>query len=68
MFGCTDAAQVLQEVSECRREYPAYIRLRPAPIAFDSSRPGSRQCQCMSFVIHKPSGAPAAAHRSGCVH
>ncbi|KAJ1277925.1 hypothetical protein BS78_04G040000 [Paspalum vaginatum] len=53
MFGCTDAAQVLREVDECRREYPdAYIRL----IAFD----GSRQCQSMSFVVHKPSRAPAA--------
>ncbi|GJM90222.1 hypothetical protein PR202_ga06480 [Eleusine coracana subsp. coracana] len=50
MFGCGDdaAQEVLREADECRREYPdAYIRL----IAFDSSR----QCQCMSFVIHKPS-------------
>ncbi|KAK3152156.1 hypothetical protein QOZ80_2BG0155170 [Eleusine coracana subsp. coracana] len=52
MFGCggdnAAAQEVLREGDECRREYPdAYIRL----IAFDSSR----QCQCMSFVIHKPS-------------
>ncbi|XP_062218220.1 ribulose bisphosphate carboxylase small subunit, chloroplastic-like [Phragmites australis] len=54
MFGCTDASQVLREAEECRKEYPdAYIRL----IAFDSSR----QCQCMSFVIHKPSSSPPAA-------
>ncbi|PUZ74081.1 hypothetical protein GQ55_1G036300 [Panicum hallii var. hallii] len=54
MFGCADAAEVLREVEECRREYPdAYIRL----IAFDSLR----QCQCMSFVVHKPAHAPAAA-------
>ncbi|CAL4971406.1 unnamed protein product [Urochloa decumbens] len=53
MFGCAGAAEVLRELDECRREYPdAYIRL----IAFD----GSRQCQCMSFVVHKPGHAPAA--------
>lgn len=46
MFGCTDAAEVLGELDECRREYPdANIRLT----AFDSSR----QCQRMSFVIQK---------------
>ncbi|KAF0935660.1 hypothetical protein E2562_035107 [Oryza meyeriana var. granulata] len=54
MFGCSDAAAVLRQVDECRREYPdAFIRL----IAFD----GSRQCQCMSFVVHKPPSASAAA-------
>ncbi|KAL6629848.1 hypothetical protein ACP70R_029613 [Stipagrostis hirtigluma subsp. patula] len=54
MFGCTEAAQVLREAEECRREYPdAYIRL----VAFDSSR----QCQCVSFVIHKPSSPSPAA-------
>uniref|UniRef100_A0A0E0CFR8 Ribulose bisphosphate carboxylase small subunit, chloroplastic n=1 Tax=Oryza meridionalis TaxID=40149 RepID=A0A0E0CFR8_9ORYZ len=53
MFGCSDAAAVLREVEECRREYPdAFIRL----IAFDSSR----QCQCMSFVVHKPPSAAAS--------
>ncbi|XP_006646894.1 ribulose bisphosphate carboxylase small chain clone 512-like [Oryza brachyantha] len=52
MFGCSDAAAVLREVDECRREYPdAFVRL----IAFDSSR----QCQCMSFVVHKPPSAAA---------
>ncbi|RCV05466.1 hypothetical protein SETIT_1G086700v2 [Setaria italica] len=54
MFGCAGAAEVRRELDECRREYPdAYIRL----IAFDSSR----QCQCMSFVVHKPAHAPPAA-------
>ncbi|KAL6888675.1 hypothetical protein ACP4OV_009701 [Aristida adscensionis] len=57
MFGCTDAAQVLREAAECRREYPdAYIRL----IAFDSSR----QCQCMSFVIHKPPPSSSSSSSS----
>ncbi|KAF3327461.1 ribulose bisphosphate carboxylase small chain clone 512-like protein [Carex littledalei] len=47
MFGCTDSSQVLREIEECKNAYPnAYIKL----ISFD----GSRQCQCMSFVIQKP--------------
>ncbi|KAG8058127.1 hypothetical protein GUJ93_ZPchr0002g24105 [Zizania palustris] len=47
MFGCTDAAAVLREVEECRKQFPdAFIRL----IAFDSTR----QCQCVSIVVHKP--------------
>ncbi|KAL5212711.1 hypothetical protein ABZP36_023558 [Zizania latifolia] len=54
MFGCSEAAAVLREVEECRRQYPdAFIRL----IAFDSSR----QCQCVSFVVHKPPPPPAPA-------
>ncbi|KAI0511145.1 hypothetical protein KFK09_011769 [Dendrobium nobile] len=47
MFGCTDSSQVLHEIDECRKAYPdAYIRL----LSFDNVR----QCQCMSFVIQKP--------------
>nr|CAD1827436.1 unnamed protein product [Ananas comosus var. bracteatus] len=47
MFGCTDSFQVLREIEECKEAYPtAYIRL----LAFDNQR----QCQCMSFVIQKP--------------
>ncbi|XP_010914155.1 ribulose bisphosphate carboxylase small subunit, chloroplastic [Elaeis guineensis] len=54
MFGCTDSAQVLQEIDECKKTYPnAYIRL----LAFNSKR----QCQCMSFVIQKPSATSANA-------
>ncbi|MQL68424.1 hypothetical protein Taro_000701 [Colocasia esculenta] len=50
MFGCTDSAQVLNEIRECKQAYPnAYIRL----LAFDNQR----QCQCMSFVIQKPNHA-----------
>lgn len=52
--GAPAGGEVLRELEECRREYPdAYIRL----IAFDSSR----QCQCTSFVVHKPAHAPQAA-------
>ncbi|WOL08580.1 ribulose bisphosphate carboxylase small chain [Canna indica] len=48
MFGCTDSSQVLQEIEECKQAYPnAYIRL----LSFDHKH----QCQCMSFVIQKPS-------------
>ncbi|KAL8123701.1 hypothetical protein AgCh_011631 [Apium graveolens] len=47
MFGCTDASQVLHEITECKKAYPsAYIRC----LAFDNIR----QAQCMSFVIQKP--------------
>ncbi|XP_074359705.1 ribulose bisphosphate carboxylase small subunit, chloroplastic-like [Apium graveolens] len=47
MFGCTDASQVLHEITECKKAYPsAYIRCQ----AFDNIR----QAQCMSFVIQKP--------------
>ncbi|KAL4577602.1 hypothetical protein LXL04_013712 [Taraxacum kok-saghyz] len=49
MFGCTDAAQVLKEVGECKKEYPeAFIRI----IGFDNVR----QVQCISFIVSKPSG------------
>jgi ribulose bisphosphate carboxylase small subunit len=34
LFGCTDSAQVLKEVEECKKEYPgAFIRI----IGFDNS-------------------------------
>ena len=49
MFGCTDAAQVLNEVGECKKEYPqAWIRI----IGFDNVR----QVQCISFIAYKPEG------------
>ncbi len=48
MFGNTTAQQVLAEVRECRSENPkAYIRV----IGFDNIK----QCQTMSFIVHKPS-------------
>ena len=50
MFGCTDAAHVLNEIEECKKAYPtAYIRL----LSFDNKH----QCQCMAFVIQKPADA-----------
>ncbi|XP_071711550.1 ribulose bisphosphate carboxylase small subunit, chloroplastic-like [Rutidosis leptorrhynchoides] len=49
MFGCTDSAQVLAEVAECKKEYPqAFIRV----IGFDNVR----QVQCISFIVSKPAG------------
>ncbi|KVI00712.1 Ribulose-1,5-bisphosphate carboxylase small subunit, N-terminal [Cynara cardunculus var. scolymus] len=49
MFGCTDSAQVLKELNECKKEYPnAFIRI----IGFDNVR----QVQCISFIAHKPKG------------
>jgi ribulose-bisphosphate carboxylase small chain len=48
MFGSASAQEVLSEVRECRSEYPnAYIRV----IGFDNIK----QCQTMSFIVHKPS-------------
>jgi ribulose-bisphosphate carboxylase small chain len=48
MFGSPSAQEVLSEVRECRSEYPnAYIRV----IGFDNIK----QCQTMSFIVHKPS-------------
>lgn len=48
MFGCTNSAQVLSELEECKKAYPnAYIRC----LGFDNKR----QTQCIAFVVHKPS-------------
>nr|VDD11298.1 unnamed protein product [Brassica oleracea] len=47
LFGCSDSAQVLKEVQECKTEYPnAFIRI----IGFDNNR----QVQCISFIAYKP--------------
>ena len=49
MFGCTDSAQVLKELGECKKEYPnAFVRI----IGFDNNR----QVQCISFIAAKPPG------------
>ncbi|KAJ9563490.1 hypothetical protein OSB04_008650 [Centaurea solstitialis] len=49
MFGCTDSAQVIKELEECKKEYPsAFIRI----IGFDNVR----QVQCISFIAYKPAG------------
>eukprot|EP01018_Ginkgo_biloba_P027259 Gb_16477 [translate_table: standard] len=47
MFGCTNSAQVLGEITECKKAYPnAFIRC----LAFDNQR----QAQCIAFIVHKP--------------
>ncbi|MGK7940430.1 MAG: ribulose bisphosphate carboxylase small subunit [Crocosphaera sp.] len=47
MFGNATAQQVLAEIRECRSENPnSYIRV----IGFDNIK----QCQTMSFIVHKP--------------
>ncbi|XP_010693054.2 ribulose bisphosphate carboxylase small subunit, chloroplastic 1 [Beta vulgaris subsp. vulgaris] len=49
MFGCTDPAQVVNEVEEVKKAYPdAFVRI----IGFDNKR----QVQCISFIAYKPKG------------
>ncbi|KAL2934710.1 Ribulose bisphosphate carboxylase small chain 6 chloroplastic [Bienertia sinuspersici] len=49
MFGCTDPAQVVNELEEARKAYPrSFIRI----IGFDNKR----QVQCISFIAYKPAG------------
>lgn len=48
LFNATSPQEVLAEVQQCRSEYPGcYIRV----VAFDNIK----QCQVMSFIVHKPS-------------
>lgn len=48
LFQVHSAQDVLNEVRECRQEYPnAYIRVA----GFDNIK----QCQTISFIVHKPS-------------
>ena len=50
MFGCTDASQVLKEVSNATLAFPnAYVRL----VAFDNQK----QVQCMGFLVQRPKNA-----------
>jgi ribulose-bisphosphate carboxylase small chain len=47
MFNCTSTQELLNEVRECRTEYPnAYIKV----VGFDNIK----QCQTVSFIVHKP--------------
>ena len=47
LFNAGSAQEVLAEVRECRSEYPnSYIRV----VGFDNIK----QCQTMSFIVHKP--------------
>ncbi len=49
LFEARSAQDVLNEVRECRSEYPNYyIRV----IGFDNIK----QCQTVSFIVHKPGG------------
>lgn len=50
MFGCNDAGQVLQEISNAAKSFPdAYVRI----ISFDSVR----QVQMSSLLVHRPPNA-----------
>jgi ribulose-bisphosphate carboxylase small chain len=47
LFSASSTQDVLTEIRECRTEFPdCYIRV----IGFDNIR----QCQIMSFIVHKP--------------
>lgn len=47
LFNCTSTQEVLNEVRECRTEYPnCYIKV----VGFDNIK----QCQTVSFIVHKP--------------
>ncbi|MEY2976322.1 MAG: ribulose bisphosphate carboxylase small subunit [Prochlorotrichaceae cyanobacterium] len=47
LFNCTSTQEVLNEVRECRTEYPnSYIKV----VGFDNIK----QCQTVSFIVHKP--------------
>lgn len=50
MFGNPSPQDVLNEVRECRQEYPnSYIRV----VGFDNIK----QCQTVSFIVYKPGGS-----------
>ncbi|AFY68275.1 ribulose bisphosphate carboxylase small subunit [Geitlerinema sp. PCC 7407] len=47
LFSANSVQEVLNEVQQCRSEYPnCYIRV----IGFDNIK----QCQTLSFIVHKP--------------
>ncbi len=49
LFSATSPQEVLNEVRECRSEYPScYIRV----VGFDNIK----QCQTVSFIVYKPGG------------
>lgn len=50
LFDCSSPQEVLNEVRECRSEYPSsYIRV----VGFDNIK----QCQTVSFIVYKPGGS-----------
>lgn len=47
LFGARSTQEVLNEVQSCRSQYPSnYIRV----VGFDNIK----QCQILSFIVHKP--------------
>lgn len=47
LFNANSPSEVLNEVQQCRSEYPnCYIRV----VGFDNIK----QCQVLSFIVHKP--------------
>uniref|UniRef100_A0A7S0Q288 Ribulose bisphosphate carboxylase small subunit, chloroplastic n=1 Tax=Coccolithus braarudii TaxID=221442 RepID=A0A7S0Q288_9EUKA len=53
MFGCSDSSQVLTEIANCAKTYPAcFVRV----VGFDAMK----QVQCVSFLVHRPAGSEAA--------
>ena len=58
LFGCSNPQEVLNEVQQCRSEYGhCYIRV----VAFDNVK----QCQVMSFIVHKPGSNSNSGSGSG---
>ncbi|MBM0742903.1 ribulose bisphosphate carboxylase small subunit [Phormidium sp. CLA17] len=58
MFNCSSPQEVLNEVQQCRSEYGnCYIRV----VAFDNIK----QCQVMSFIVHKPGSTGNTSGGSG---
>ncbi len=50
LFGASNTEDVLREVRACRSEYPNdFIRV----VGFDNIK----QCQILSFIVHKPRNA-----------
>jgi ribulose-bisphosphate carboxylase small chain len=50
LFNATTVREVMAEIDECRREYPkCFIRV----MGFDNVK----QCQVISFIVHRPSGS-----------
>ena len=56
LFNATSTQEVLSEVQACRSEYPnCFVRV----VGFDNVR----QCQILSFIVHKPGGNSSNSYR-----
>lgn len=50
LFNATTVREIMAEIDECRREYPkCFIRV----MGFDNVK----QCQVLSFIVHRPTGS-----------